>query len=548
MQDLWNTLAYLNSKGITGDQIMVNFMGWTAPWMGGSGAYGSASYITNNAQTNQDIATMIASLVYYGHHRRDISGANQNLNFNYIAPFNEIDLNGLEGPLISPSQLNTIYGNIVTTLNTIGDTNTKIIGPDTASGPDSYTSTFSTAVKARMSHFSWHSYSGSPASPATAHEGIKADWMTETSKWCSGCDNNQPPSESEWSFGKGTGDILLGDIKNGFSSVLTWEGFDTYYYHHNSFSAWGHVGCSQNGGGCVISDTYPRVYSIRGRAWPEATIAKAIRPGMVRLGVTTALSTLSVLSFYDATTGKFSIVGHNTGGSAITINGQLQNLPNISSLSLYQTNSSLNLQHMNDVVLNGELFTATIPADTFFYFINIAPVLTTITVSPATANLLVGGTQTFTAASKDQNGNPIAATITWTSSNTAVGTIDESGKLTALAEGTTTITAASGSVSGTATVTVTAIPPTEKFSVTFIVTDSKTRKPIHDAEVSMDSVTIVTNDLGIAVFADVAFGDHEYNVDGDKYLETTGSVSVEGDTTENVSLDRQHGPVQTLLS
>ena len=71
MQDLWNTIAYLNSKGVTADQIMVNFMGWTAPWMGGSGAYGSVSHITNNAQTNQDIATMIASLVYYGHHRRD---------------------------------------------------------------------------------------------------------------------------------------------------------------------------------------------------------------------------------------------------------------------------------------------------------------------------------------------------------------------------------------------------------------------------------------------------------------------------------------------
>ena len=77
---------------------MVNFMGWTAPWMGGSGCYGIPSHITNDAQTNQDIATMIASLVYYGHHRRDVSGANHNLEFSYIAPFNEIDFDGLEGP------------------------------------------------------------------------------------------------------------------------------------------------------------------------------------------------------------------------------------------------------------------------------------------------------------------------------------------------------------------------------------------------------------------------------------------------------------------
>jgi hypothetical protein len=254
----------------------------------------------------------------------------------------------------------------------MGDTNTKLSGPDTASGPDSYTNAFSTEVMARMSHFSWHSYSGNSVSTATALGNIKADWMTETSKWCSGCDNNQPPGESEWSFGKGIGDILLGDIKNGFSSVLTWEGFDTFYYHHNSYSAWGHVGCTQNGEGCVVSDTYPRVYSIRKRAYPEATIAKAISPGMVMLGTTTSISTLSILSFYDAINGKFSIVGHNTGSSAVTINGQMQNLPAIRSLFLYQTNSSLNLQHMNDVPVNGRLFTATIPADTFFYLVNIA--------------------------------------------------------------------------------------------------------------------------------------------------------------------------------
>jgi hypothetical protein len=366
MQDLWDTVAYLNSKGVKGDQVLVNFMGWTAPWMGGSGAYGTASSITNNAQTNQDIATMLASLVYYGHHRRDISGQNQNLDFSYVAPFNEIDLNGLEGPLVSASQLNIIYGNIVNTLNAMGDTTTKLSGPDTASGPDSYTGAFSTAVKARMAHFSWHSYSGSPASPATSRNGIKGDWMTETSKWCSGCDSNQAPGESEWSFGSDTGDVILGDIDNGFSSVLTWEGFDTYYYHHNSFSAWGHVGCTQNSRGCVTSDAYPRVYSVRGRAWPEAAIAKAVRPGMAMIDTSTTLSSMTALSFSGA--GRFSIVGHNEGSQA-TVYGKLEGIP-VGSLSLYQTGSSQALQQVGEIPINDGMFTASIPADAFFYLIS----------------------------------------------------------------------------------------------------------------------------------------------------------------------------------
>src|SRR5574341_1025448 len=98
MQDLWDTIGYLNSRGVTADQIMLNFQGWTAPWMGGGGTYGIPSFITDDAQTHQDLATMIASLVYYGHHRRDVSGTNQNLQFTYMAPFNEPDYDGIEGP------------------------------------------------------------------------------------------------------------------------------------------------------------------------------------------------------------------------------------------------------------------------------------------------------------------------------------------------------------------------------------------------------------------------------------------------------------------
>ncbi|MCE8426347.1 MAG: Ig-like domain-containing protein, partial [Candidatus Methanoperedens sp.] len=85
-------------------------------------------------------------------------------------------------------------------------------------------------------------------------------------------------------------------------------------------------------------------------------------------------------------------------------------------------------------------------------------VLTTITVSPATATVAKGNTQAFTAAPKDQNGNSIAATITWASSNTTVGTISATGVLTAVSAGTTTVTASSGTVNGTASVTVTLLP------------------------------------------------------------------------------------------
>jgi PGF-pre-PGF domain-containing protein len=93
---------------------------------------------------------------------------------------------------------------------------------------------------------------------------------------------------------------------------------------------------------------------------------------------------------------------------------------------------------------------------------SVDPVLTNIKVTPSTATLKVDGTEQFEATALDQSGKPMTGVemITWTSSNTTVGTIGESsGLFTAHAAGTTTITATSGAVSGTATVTVSADEP-----------------------------------------------------------------------------------------
>ncbi|MDE2980795.1 MAG: Ig-like domain-containing protein [Gemmatimonadota bacterium] len=81
---------------------------------------------------------------------------------------------------------------------------------------------------------------------------------------------------------------------------------------------------------------------------------------------------------------------------------------------------------------------------------------TTVTVSPATSQLTaLGETVQLTASVRDQNGQAMAgATVTWASSDAAVATIDASGLVTAVGNGTATITAAAGSASGMAVVTV----------------------------------------------------------------------------------------------
>ncbi len=94
------------------------------------------------------------------------------------------------------------------------------------------------------------------------------------------------------------------------------------------------------------------------------------------------------------------------------------------------------------------------------------PVLTTISVSPASASVQTGATQQFSATGRDQFGNPLnpQPTVTWSVSGG--GSISSGGLFSATNPGGPfTVTAASGGVSGTASVTVTATPVLTTISV-----------------------------------------------------------------------------------
>ena len=80
-----------------------------------------------------------------------------------------------------------------------------------------------------------------------------------------------------------------------------------------------------------------------------------------------------------------------------------------------------------------------------------------VTVSPASPSLVVGGSQQLTATTLDANGATLTGrTVTWTSMNTNYATVNSStGLATAVAAGTATIKATSETKEGTATLTVT---------------------------------------------------------------------------------------------
>ena len=100
---------------------------------------------------------------------------------------------------------------------------------------------------------------------------------------------------------------------------------------------------------------------------------------------------------------------------------------------------------------------------------------TTVTVTPATAELTaLGAIVQLRATVLDQNGQVMAGpSVTWASSGPAVATVDASGLVTAAGYGTATITASSGTPTGSAIVTV-----TTTFTLSGTVSDSRRNGPL----------------------------------------------------------------------
>lgn len=95
--------------------------------------------------------------------------------------------------------------------------------------------------------------------------------------------------------------------------------------------------------------------------------------------------------------------------------------------------------------------------DVVFQAAGAAPTLTTITVTPVNPTILAGATQQFVATGtySDNSTQDVTSQATWTSSSTAVATINaSSGLATAVAAGATTISAALSGVTGSTTLTV----------------------------------------------------------------------------------------------
>src|SRR5690606_23195666 len=155
----------------------------------------------------------------------------------------------------------------------------------------------------------------------------------------------------------------------------------------------------------------------------------------------------------------------------------------------------------------------------------------TFSVSPTSATVAPG---TFVQASATLITKPgVTGSVAWTSSNPAVATVDGSGRIDALTEGTTVVTATATAGTQTATAAI-----------------GVTVRPIQAAQISIQSIT--TANLGTPVNIGNVAGQIEVNMNFDPGEEIVDSVAVfignEQAATQTFATSPSAGPISLSIN
>ena len=149
--------------------------------------------------------------------------------------------------------------------------------------------------------------------------------------------------------------------------------------------------------------------------------------------------------------------------------------------------------------------------------INVEAVIDQIIVEPAQATLVLLGDETvqLSATVLDTDLNPLPVSVTWSTSDQAVATVDAGGLVTAVSEGTADVTASYGGVESSAAITVEAMPPTPPFVyVTNYDSHTVSVIDVYHRVVATIELREASNPRGIAITPDGAYAYvGEYSLD-----------------------------------
>jgi len=165
-----------------------------------------------------------------------------------------------------------------------------------------------------------------------------------------------------------------------------------------------------------------------------------ITPVLANVSITPSLSNILTGSTQYIAVNAMDNNGEIISGATITFSSSKKSIATVDDMGLVTAISagtatiSIKAIFNNNTVTANSVINITDPV--------VVPVITNVSVNPTSANVSVGSTQQIITNTLDHNGSSISnAQITFTSDNSAIATVDNTGLVTAISAGTATITA-----------------------------------------------------------------------------------------------------------
>ena len=358
---IWNTIRYLNNKGIT--DITLSPDGAAPAWMGGTKLKPGAEI---------EYAETMASMVYYGKKR-----LNPSIQFSMLSPINETTCGGGEAPVMTFEQLGSIFSNIAKHFIKDDLKNITLIGPDDCGGwPKSVHAILSNPVTmSRVKFLGGHHYGNGISISKGLVDSVKNSpykdrgvIMTEFNEVCNNFKCDGGSYNPDYGFLKYAGPAYkyaLQHLNAGVNGIQIWEGYDSQYHHpnrHLTWSFWGIFG---------VNDTLkPSVYSVRPHYYVFKQLYNFVKPGFQRVDLKMSNSNLTVSAFKNPKNSRIVITGKNDNDKPQLIEGILKNLPNISTLKYYFTDATHNDEKGADAEVKEQKFSKEIPPYAVFTLVS----------------------------------------------------------------------------------------------------------------------------------------------------------------------------------
>ena len=370
---VWNTLRYLNNKGIT-DGLVISFMGappasapLAAPhpkksWMGGTDH-------TIAANLEDELVESIAALLYY---MRQTAG----IQFTLVSPMNETDIMAItkstrhpdgivEGPNIQEAvQYVRIVRKLAIKLDAIGMSDIRFVAPDSG-GDRMFGDCLDEMVKdhylmGKLECWGVHQYGNDAGNYQKrifkSSFPTRSFWVTETA----GISN------------------MLGQLDDNATAYICWDGFDCVYQHgmRNGYGSvqpndWVFWLAGEEGKPLIEYIEATKSWRPRKQFYEHAQVMKFVRPGAVRIGITGQDTSLSASAWLNPD-GNLVILGRNNSNRTSAVNGILSNLPAQKEMNLIYTNSTANLVEVKEIIISVTSFTVSIPPESVFTLTAIA--------------------------------------------------------------------------------------------------------------------------------------------------------------------------------